>query len=399
MLNKSVAILLTLLMVPFFILLSGTTPSRADLLSSIQSDIQSLTGQYQSLQQNQAQTQAKINYLQSQADTLQNQLSTLDRQITTTNTGISQRQVQVAQMNKSITALSAQITSNETKQAQDQDKFNKILVGVYEDGPVSYLQVILGANSFSDFLTRMNYMGTILSFDRNILTQLFFDHQTLASEKQSLDQARQTQVNTLASLSQLKQQQKDQSGQKSGLLSQVQSAKKAEQADLNSENHAMQYISSQIKTLQEKYGNKASTQAPAGAWLWPVPGHYTITSGYGWRTIFGGREFHGGIDIGAPTGTPIIASNNGVVLYAGPAEGFGQWIVMQHSDGLMSLYGDMYANGVWVHPGEVVKAGQEIGAVGANGDSTGPHLHFGIITGFDSAGYPVTLDPTQYVSP
>lgn len=330
---------------------------------------------------------------------MQNQVTQLNRQITTTNVSITQRQAQLAQLNTSITALTAQIASNQKKQVQDQDKFNQILVGVYEDGPLSYLQVFLGANSFIDFLTRMNYMGTILSFDRSVLTQLFLDHQTMAGEKQSLGGAKQTQIDALAGLSQLKTKQKDQAVQKTGLLSRVESEKKAEDAEDNSEEGAMRLLSSQLKAMQQKYGSRAGTVAPSATWLWPVPGHYTITSGYAWRYIFGHREFHNGIDIGAPTGTPIVAVNSGVVLYAGPAEGFGHWIVIQHANGLMSVYGHMYASGIYVHPGQVVQVGQEIGAVGADGQATGPHLHLSIITGFNAQGYMISVNPTQYVSP
>jgi len=386
-------------LLPLFVLLAGTTPSRADLLSSLKQDLDNLTGQYQQMQQQRDQIQTKVNYLQSQADALQSQLNQLSRQLKETSDSIGRRQAQVASLNSSITALTAQIASNEAKQAQDQDKFNKILVGVYEDGPVSYLQVLLGASSFSDFLSRLNYMGAILAFDRDILVQLLSDHQALAQEKQALAQARQGQVDALASLSRLQQQQKDQSAQKNVLLGQVQSAKQKEEAELNSENQAMQLLSSRLKSLQEKYRSLTGTVKTNATWLWPLPGHYTVTSGYGWRYIFGHREFHNGIDIGAPYGTPIVAANSGVVLYAGPAEGFGHWIVIQHSDGLMSVYGHMYASGIYVKPGQVVQAGDTIGAVGADGEATGPHLHFSIITGFDSQGYMVSVDPTQYVSP
>ena len=387
------------LFVCLFLIMATPTSSRADVLSSLKQDLDSLTGQYQQMQQQRDQVQNKVNYLQSQADALQSQLDQLSRRMRETAGSIRQGQARLASLNSSIAALGAQIASNEAKQAHDQHKFNQILVGVYEDGPVSYLQVLLGASSFSDFLSRLNYMGAILAFDRNVLVQLISDHQNLAVENQALAQARQAQLDLLAALGQLQQQQKSQAEQKSTLLNQVQAAKQREQAELNSENAAMRLLSSRLKALQEKYRSLTGTVKSNATWLWPLPGHYTITSGYGWRYIFGHREFHNGIDIGAPYGTPIVAANSGVVLYAGPAEGFGHWIVIQHSDGLMSVYGHMYASGIYVRPGQVVQAGETIGAVGADGEATGPHLHFSIITGFDSQGYMISVDPLQYVSP
>ncbi len=112
----------------------------------------------------------------------------------------------------------------------------------------------------------------------------------------------------------------------------------------------------------------------------PLPeGTFTVSSPFGPRE--GG--FHRGVDLAAPLGTPILAAIDGTVVAAGPASGFGNWIVVdsQH-DGLMStVYGHMFASGVLVHTGDVVHAGQQIGAVGAAGEATGPHLHFEVWPG------------------
>lgn len=106
-----------------------------------------------------------------------------------------------------------------------------------------------------------------------------------------------------------------------------------------------------------------------------APGSYQVTSGYGQR----GSEFHRGIDYAAPKGTPFYCAADGTVSAAGTATGFGQWIVVDHIiDGAKwsTVYGHMYPAGVFVHAGEIVKQGEHIGDVGANGQSTGPHLHF-----------------------
>ncbi|RMI28231.1 M23 family metallopeptidase [Nocardia stercoris] len=98
-----------------------------------------------------------------------------------------------------------------------------------------------------------------------------------------------------------------------------------------------------------------------------------FTSGYGsrWGT------FHYGVDIAAPIGSPIYAVTDGTVIDAGPADGFGLWVRIRHTDGTISVYGHMYDFSVSV--GEHVQAGQQIARVGNRGDSTGPHLHFEIL--------------------
>lgn len=121
----------------------------------------------------------------------------------------------------------------------------------------------------------------------------------------------------------------------------------------------------------------ASTSLPGGLegsiGGYALPARGVFTSGYGsrWGT------FHYGIDIAAPIGSPIYAVADGTVINAGPAQGFGLWVRIQHADGTISVYGHMYDFSVSV--GEHVRAGQQIARVGNRGDSTGPHLHFEIL--------------------
>ncbi|MCM6772931.1 M23 family metallopeptidase [Nocardia sp. CDC159] len=106
-----------------------------------------------------------------------------------------------------------------------------------------------------------------------------------------------------------------------------------------------------------------------------LPARGVFTSGYGQRW----GTFHWGIDIAAPIGSPIYAVADGVVIDAGPAQGFGLWVRVRHNDGSVTVYGHMYDFSVSV--GERVRAGQQIARVGNRGDSTGPHLHFEVLVG------------------
>ncbi len=116
----------------------------------------------------------------------------------------------------------------------------------------------------------------------------------------------------------------------------------------------------------------------------PVSG--TLTSDFGPRW----GAHHGGIDIAAPVGTPVLAAEDGVVLDAGPAQGYGQWVRLQHSDGSVTVYG--HVEDYYVTPGEHVSGGQQIATVGNRGFSTGPHLHF---EAHDASG--AKSDPTAWL--
>ena len=106
---------------------------------------------------------------------------------------------------------------------------------------------------------------------------------------------------------------------------------------------------------------------------WTLPlalGTFTLTQRYHYP------NGHPGIDLAAPFGTPIYAAAEGDVLYWGPAQGFGNWIVLQHAGGVETVYGHMRYDELLVGPTAHVKAGQLIARVGSEGNSTGPHLHF-----------------------
>ncbi|WP_431309307.1 M23 family metallopeptidase [Gordonia sesuvii] len=105
----------------------------------------------------------------------------------------------------------------------------------------------------------------------------------------------------------------------------------------------------------------------------PIPmGQYDFTSSFAMRW----GSFHGGIDLAAPLGTPIHAVTDGVVIDAGPASGYGNWVQIRAEDGTVTMYGHMSSSGVLVQKGQHVTAGDVIALVGNEGFSTGPHVHF-----------------------
>jgi murein DD-endopeptidase MepM/ murein hydrolase activator NlpD len=110
--------------------------------------------------------------------------------------------------------------------------------------------------------------------------------------------------------------------------------------------------------------------------VYPLAVASPITSLFGWRIhpITGDRRFHAGTDLGAPLGTPILATGKGQVATADWVGGYGLTVILNHSSAQQTLYGHM--SEILVQPGQWVEAGTVIGRVGSTGNSTGPHLHF-----------------------
>ncbi|MCX8164380.1 MAG: M23 family metallopeptidase [Aquificaceae bacterium] len=121
--------------------------------------------------------------------------------------------------------------------------------------------------------------------------------------------------------------------------------------------------------------------------LWPVVG--VITSDYGWRIMGKRREFHTGIDISAPYGTPVVASSEGRVIYAGRIRGYGNTVIIYHGYGFATLYAHL--SDIKVSYSDRVLKGQIIGNVGTTGRAFGPHLHYEVLK------YGIRQNPIAYL--
>ncbi len=130
---------------------------------------------------------------------------------------------------------------------------------------------------------------------------------------------------------------------------------------------------SKISTGQQlRIPNASGARSNIGNFIWPVRGR--VTSPFGARVLNGRTEFHTGIDIGAPTGTNIVAAESGLVSYTGYMRGYGNIVIIRHNGGYSTVYAHNSVN--LVKKGQSVKKGNIIGKVGKTGNATGPHLHF-----------------------
>jgi murein DD-endopeptidase MepM/ murein hydrolase activator NlpD len=148
-----------------------------------------------------------------------------------------------------------------------------------------------------------------------------------------------------------------------------------------------------VESIQASRAAKARQvaliEAARPKWLLPIPkGKFVVSSCFEprWGT------FHYGVDMAAPEGTPFYAAGDGTVVEAGPMSGFGNAIMIKHADGTITVYG--HEEKLLVHKGEKVKAGQLIGLVGSEGESTGYHLHFEIRVGSENGD---KIDPIDWL--
>ena len=333
------------------------------------------------LQNQQQQINAEKAGVESQIKEIKREKTERVKELNKLNSNLNAVQQSLDSINAEIASTEEQIAYTEMEIANKQRDydgrmaiFNLRLKEMYQYGEVNFLEVLLQSSSLSDFLTRFEYLKYIANNDKKLLDEVTAMKSTLEDQKKSLDsmkvsleENKKSQLEKSAELAVATQAQQQ-------LVNQINSDLNAQfeiLEDLEAESKA---IASQIKALQAK--NSSSNTSAPGAYVWPCPSSRTVTSEYGYRIhpIQGTKKLHTGMDIGAKSGTDIVAAAGGTVIMAQYYGGYGNCVIVDHGGGVSTLYAHMSKIGV--SNGQKVSAGQSIGKVGSTGNSTGPHLHF-----------------------
>lgn len=260
---------------------------------------------------------------------------------------------------------------------------------MYEHGSMSFIEILLSCTSFSEMLNKAEYIEQVSAYDRQMLDT--YEETKVKVETLEKELASQKEV-----LESVRQDVKKQQDQMQGLIDEKQEEIKAYQTDIANKEKAIKEYEDMIAEQDDLIGALEAAVAAAkkkrqemgvsgndasysgGEFCWPAPSYTRISDDYGWRThpILGVQQFHNGIDMAAPTGSPILAATDGEVIAATYSNTMGNYIMIDHGGGMFTIY--MHASALYVSKGAIVSKGEEIAAVGSTGRSTGPHLHFSV---------------------
>jgi murein DD-endopeptidase MepM/ murein hydrolase activator NlpD len=279
-----------------------------------------------------------------------------------------------------------------------QARLDRRLVALYQSPSPDTVEVVLTSESLADILDQLDYLRDVGREDKRIALQVREARLAMKRTRARTARTRKQVAATTAAVEARVNEQRvvrdrlvaDQNALASArssrnqALTSVRSQESEDRKNVENLQAESAQLTARIQAAQARSSSsQVSRPASSAGFIWPASG--TLTSGFGWRW---GR-MHEGIDIAAPTGTPISAAASGTVIYAGWMGGYGNLVVIDHGNGLATAYG--HQSSIAVGSGTYVSQGQTIGYVGSTGHSTGPHVHFEVRVN----GSPV--DPLGYL--
>lgn len=381
------------------ILLGGQAmhvPSYADDLDD---QVQDLQGQIDSSRLEQENWQQVIEDVSAKLKQIQADLDAANARLQSIRSRQAEINTQIVQTQNEIVKMEAYLKTR-------QNVLNRRVRAIYMHGQLNYLEVILGANSFSDFANRVELLKRVIRSDYNLILEIQKQKAAIEAKKAQLEEDKR-QLDALAA--EAEKTQKEIAAKKAEQQKVLDAAKSNKAAAAQMEQDLNAQLASVRNLIQQRLAaaeaaRQAAQQASSdeggggsddnyvqgtGAMGWPCSG--PITSPFGYRThpIFGTTIFHAGIDIGVDYGTPIHAADSGVVVYSGWISGYGNAVIIDHGGGVSTLYG--HNQSLAVSEGQSVSKGSVIAYAGSTGNSTGPHCHFEV----DVNGSPV--NPMGYL--
>ena len=326
---------------------------------------------------------------------------------------------QVALYKEIIAEKEEELTAALEAEAAQTEILRSRMRAMEENGNYSYISFLFDADSFSDLLGRMGDISDIMHYDQALEAQYMAAREDVENIKRSYEEYQLQQEELIKELDGKQEELRAQIDSAAKLIASINESSDDAQAEydaiekVRSETEAK--INELIRKLEEEEaarraaeeaarraqeqqqqqqtgGGGGSTAVSLTGLKWPVPSCSIITSRFGYRVspTAGASTYHGGLDIGAGQGAAIVAAGSGTVILASYNGGYGNCVMINHGDGVVTLYGHMES--IAVSSGQQVSKGQTIGRVGSTGVATGPHCHFEIrVNG-------AQVDPAPYFS-
>ena len=397
--NRKKFVSVVCIILVFVFLASLVFGALGSALAVSQTQIDSLKGQQSAIQKEQKDLQSQINDLQGQQASVIEQKEALDHQ-----NDLARQEIELINEQIDLYAKLVEEKAKELEQAKEDEAAQKEALRVRmrameESGSLTYVAILFNASSFSDLLAKLNDISSVLQYDKKLEDAYIAATKHVAEVKADYEATLAEQEEKKVELEAKKAELERQIAAAEALIAELASDIETYKAEFEANAAAAAALGTQINELvaaleaqqkaEQAAGKGNGIVTGTGSMKWPLPG-YSGSDTYGMRfhPIFKENRFHAGTDVGAPSGTAILAADSGTVALATYNSGYGNYVVLSHGNGISTVYAHM--SSLAVSSGTSVTKGQTIGYVGSTGWSTGPHLHFEVRVNGS------TTDPLSY---
>lgn len=401
------------------------------------------------LEEKKAETELKLKELEKEKDDILKYIEKLDLQLGELATEVDELNGRILASEEELKATKQDLATARDTEEKQYAIMKKRIQYMYENGDTDIFDILSKSDNISDMLNQIEYMSKITEYDNGLLEQytnikkdiaekeeqiknqiaelnglkeeLTFEQDTiehLVSDKnkevakynESINETEELSADYTSKLNEqealiddlieaeiirLEEERKKKEEEERKRREEEERKRKEEEERRKQEEAANQPSpgdSSDGNTSDDNSSDNGASDVSDKGFIWPVPASSRITSTFGNRNqpTAGASTYHKGIDIGASTGTKIVAAASGTVVTAAYSVSAGNYIMLSHGDGLYTVY--MHCSKLLVSVGQTVSRGENIALVGSTGVSTGPHLHFGVNINGEY------VDPLKYVS-
>lgn len=356
-----------------------------DLIKEKEQEIESARELKKELQSNLTDVKKIKEELEAAKNDLAEYVAQLDGQLVTIQSKIADLKGKIEEKEDEIVQTQGELESAIEDQNNQYEAMKKRIKFMYEKGDNLYMELIFSSTSFSDMLNKADYIEMLSAYDRKMLDQYVATRELIELYKQQLEEemayleeAKTGVESEEASLNSLIDEKKDRIEQVGNDIDAKEAAIAEYEADIKEQNETIAILEKVVAEEKARLAEESRLKYDGGMFKWPAPSYTAISSEYGNRMhpTLGVEKFHNGLDMAAPGGSPILAAYDGNVVAADYSSSMGNYIMIDHGDGLYTIY--MHASALYVSKGNFVVKGQNIAAVGSTGRSTGNHLHFSV---------------------